>query len=281
MKWRTAIYCIWQAAFAGPAKAAEMSLAFLHTSMWTTFSDWVAAKADLRSLVEVSELFDRAGYNALFNAEIDGLIAQVDAPVIRKELEEAKQMDWVSYISSSLRRSGFQDADNDALTHELTVRLLVEPGSLFRRWRGQPIIARFKTSVKNGIINLAEKRRTRRRRFASGGAVPEDIVARDAPDVRAVEAFRQLVWERLGELGLAVLDLRLSGDGDTKALVGRPELRSPSSYRVKETVKALKDLAHEFAGITGDEELLAKITRARQAERATVRKRFGVAAAVS
>jgi len=242
--------------------------------MWTTFSDWIAARSE-RCVLEVSELFDRDGYNALFNQEIDRLLARVRDPEIRRELEDAKQMDWTGYISSSLRRSGFQDADLDALTHELVIRLLIEPGSLFRRWNGQPMVARFKTSVRNGVINLAEKRRTHRRRFSSGGAMPEDIAARDAPDSRAVKAFRRLVWERLGELGLAILDLRLSGS-DTKTLVGRPEVKAPSAYKVKETVKSLKRLAQEFARITGDEELLAKIINARQAERKTLNKRFRV-----
>ena len=183
-------------------------------------------------------------------------------------------MDWVGYISSSLRRSGVQEADLDALTSELIFKLLIAPGGLFTRWDGQPILARFKTSVKNGIINLAAKRRTRRRRFSSGRAVPEEIVARGLPgDDQAIEAFRRLVRERLGELGLAILDLRLSGNGDTKELVGAVEYGKPSSYRVKETVRDIKRLAADFARMTGDEELLVKIAtrheeRARDSEQA-------------
>ena len=183
---------------------------------WITFADWIADKY----LLEVSELFNRSGYNDLFNAEIDRLLARVDDPSVRRELEDAKQMDWVSYISSSLRRSGVQEADLDALTSELVFKLLIDPGGLFKRWNGAPIIARFKTSVRNGVINLAEKRRTRRRRFGTGGAVPEEIPAQELPSDQAVEAFRRFVWERLGELGLAILDLRLSSSsGNTKELV--------------------------------------------------------------
>jgi hypothetical protein len=245
---------------------------------WTTFADWVSTKY----ILEVSELFNRAGYNDLFNAEIDKLLAQVDDPAVRRELEEAKQMDWVSYISSSLRRSGVQEADLDALVSELIFKLLIHPGGLFRRWKnGAPIIARFKTSVRNGVINLAEKRRVRRRRFGSGGAVPEEIPAREIVSDQAVESFRRFVWDRLGELGLAILDLRLTSSGDTKELVGAPTLRSPSSYRVKETVKAIKKLAQEFARMTGDDELLAKINDAMRAEQEMVRKRFGLTPAVA
>lgn len=255
-----------------------MSMTPLHTGMaWTTFTDWITHKL----IVEVTELFDKAGYNTLFKAEIDRLLARVDDPVVRRELEEAKQMDWVGYISSSLRRSGVQDADIDALTSELIFKLLVEPGGLFRRWHGQPIIARFKTSVRNGVINLAEKRRTRRRRLETGWSVPEDIVARQLPNDQGVESFRQFVRERLGELGLAILDLRFRGTGDTKELVGNPELGSPSSYRVKETVKDIKKLAQEFAQMTGDDELLARINDAMRAEQETVKKRFGLATAVA
>ena len=248
--------------------------------MWITFSRFVATRCAPGCILEVSELFDRAGYNDLFNSEIDRLLARVVAPDVQRELEEAKMMDWVSYISSSLRRSGVQEADLDAHVHQLVIKLLIDPGSLFRRWNGDaPIIARFKTSVKNGIINLAEKRRTRRRRFGTGGAVPEEIVAREpSGDDQAVESFRRLVWDRLGELGLAILDLRLSGTGDTKQLIGTP---SPSSYRVKETVKAIKKLAREFAQVTNNDELLAKINDAMRAEKETVRKRFGLAPAAS
>ena len=255
-----------------------MSLAPLHTRMsWTTFANWITNKC----LVEVTELFDRAGYNDLFNAEIDKLLAQANDPKVRRDLENAKQMDWTGYISSSLRRSGVQEADLDALTSELIFKLLIAPGGLFKRWDGQPILARFKTSVKNGVINLAEKRRTRRRRFASGGAVPEEIVAREPPGDQAIESFRRFVWERLGELGLAILDLRLSSSGDTKELVGAVEYGKPSSYRVKETVRDIKRLAADFARMTGDEELLVKIATAMRKEQETVKKRFGLAPAVA
>jgi hypothetical protein len=251
--------------------------------MWITFSKFVATRCAPGCILEVSELFDRAGYNDLFNSEIDRLLARVVDPDVRRELEEAKLMDWVGYISASLRRSGVQEADLDAHVHQLVIKLLIDPGSLFRRWNGgAPIIARFKTSVRNGIINLAEKRRTRRRRFGTGGAVPEEIVAREpSGDDQAVEAFRRLVWERLGELGLAILDLRLSGTGDTKKLVGAAVYGKPSSYRVKETVKDIKRLAADYARMTGDDELLAKVNSAMRAEKETVRKRFGLASAVS
>jgi hypothetical protein len=235
-------------------------------------------------ILEVSELFDQTGYNDLFSAEIERLLDRVDDPRVRRELEDAKQMNWIGYISASLRRSGVQEADLDAHVHQLVIKLLIDPGSLFRRRNGDaPIIARFKTSVRNGIINLAEKRRTRTRRFRSGGAVPEEIVAREpSGDDQAVESFRRFVWERLGELGLAILDLRLSSSsGKNKELVGKQQLRSPSSYRVKETVKAIKKLAQEFARMTGDEELLAKVNNAMRAEKETVRKRFGLVPAAS
>ena len=262
----------------GRRRPQKLALPPLHTRMsWTTFANWITNKC----LVEVTELFDRAGYNALFNAEIDKLLAKADDPSVRRELEEAKRMDWVGYISSSLRRSGVPDADLDVFTSELIFKLLVEPGGLFKRWNGAPILARFKTSVKNGVINLALKRRTRRRRFSSGGAIPEEIVAREIHSDQAVEAFRRFVSERLGELGLAILDLRLSGNGETKQLVGASQYGKPSSYRVKETVRDIKRLAADFARMTGDEELLVKIATAMRKEQETVKKRFGLAPAVA
>jgi hypothetical protein len=61
-----------------------------------------------------------------------------------------------------------------------------------------------------------------------------------------IEEFRQLVLKRLGHLELAVLDLRLAGN-ETKSLVGSEEFGEPTSYRVKQAVIAIKQLAQDFA----------------------------------
>ena len=58
-------------------------------------------------------------------------------------------------------------------------------------------------------------------------------------DGKLIQDFRQLVRNRLGELGLAVLDARLD-DEETQSLVGREELGSPNRYALKKTVRDLK-----------------------------------------
>ena len=70
-----------------------------------------------------------------------------------------------------------------------------------------------------------------------GGELETDQIAarREPNDEQTVEQFRDLVRDRLGGLALAVLDLRLSGEGDTKSLVGADEYGRPTSYRVKKT----------------------------------------------
>jgi len=239
--------------------------------MWMSFNDWLLTRPDqIERLIEVSHLFDRHGYNVLFQKELDRLIADVDDPVTRSELEQAKGMDWIGYIARSLRNSGFRDHDIDPLTHEIVVRLLVQPGSLFRGWNGQPLTARFKLAVRNAILNILEKRRTRRRRLPAAQAVSDDIAAFSAPDESAIEDFRRLVQDRLGDLAQAVLDVRLDG-GDTKSLV---KAGGVTSYRLKQTVQAIKALARDY----GDAKFQMMVARALDRESRTLQRRFAVPA---
>ena len=96
---------------------------------------------------------------------------------------------------------------------------------------------------------------------------------REPNDEQAIEQFRELVRDRLGGLALAVLDLRLSGEGDTKSLVGADEYGRPTSYRIKKTVQEIKVLAREFAAGRSPG-FLGMVERAMAGERETVRKRF-------
>ncbi len=47
------------------------------------------------------------------------------------------------------------------------MKLLIQPGKLFKGWTGQPLDRRFKASLKNAILNLVEKRRNRSRLIPS------------------------------------------------------------------------------------------------------------------
>ena len=82
----------------------------------------------------------------------------------------------------------------------------------------------------------------------------------------------RLVKKRLGELGVAVLDVRLGGD-ETKSLVGSPSLGSPGKWTVKRVVWQVKQLAREYAASLGDSEMLRRIEKAMASEEETVAKR--------
>ncbi len=91
-------------------------------------------------------------------------------------------------------------------------------------------------------------------------------------DSKVIENFRDLVRKRLGGLGLAVLDARLSGE-ETKSLVGSPALGSPGKWTIKKVVGNIKALAMQYAASLGDPDLLRRIERAMAAESETIGKR--------
>ena len=79
--------------------------------------------------------------------------------------------------------------------------------------------------------------------------------------------------KRLGELGVAVLDVRLGG-GETKSLVGDPSLGSPGKWTVKRVVWDVKQMARQYAVSLGDSEMLRRIEKAMADEEETVEKRM-------
>ena len=93
-----------------------------------------------------------------------------------------------------------------------------------------------------------------------------------------IEGFRSLLKNRLGDLALAVFDLRMAG-GETKSLVGSPSVGSPSQYEIKRVVGEVKVLAREFAQRRGDPALVRDVQRAMEREGATVEKRLATGAA--
>ena len=117
-------------------------------------------------------------------------------------------------------------------------------GKLFRGYDPRihgPMELRFRRSVGNAIRNIVEKERNRRRNvptvpigqeFVPGSVTAEDLPAPPArdDDSKVIEGFRELVWRRLGDLALAVLDVRLEG-GETKSLVDNPSVGSPGKWR--------------------------------------------------
>ena len=253
--------------------------------MNTSFTNWLIWRrptcptADLLRFLEVSSEFDQEGFNLLFYRELQQWIKTF--PHQEKHLSPLMRYNFVGYIARSLRNAGFRDHDIDPLVHEVVVKLLVAPGGLFDVSPDQtPFEPRFKASVRNAIINLVEKNRTRQRRILSvsinqdSESAPVQVAARsEAPsDGDAVEAFRQLVRKRLGATTLAILDHRLQG-GELRAVIGNEDFGKPSSYRVKLVVQSIKKLAEEFAQERGDEGFLRQVQRAMAGSSEVVQRR--------
>ena len=239
-------------------------------------------------LAEAYYSFNPAQYNALFDSELEKVIARVKDP---RSLEAMRGFDWLAYVSSWVRHAGFRDyREIQERTHEVVVTLLM--GKLFRGYDPRihgPMELRFRTSVANAIRNMIQKEKTRRRNipsvsiqqeFTPGCAVPEELPAKSVPqdDEKVIEGFRKLVRMRLGDLALAVLDARLDGI-ETKSLVGCPSLGSPGKWVVKKTVAGIKQLAREYAASLGDPDLLRSIEKAMASEARTVGRRRATMAA--
>jgi len=247
--------------------------------MWNSFPNWLVTQhaefALLLRLSEVSELFDRSAFNALFDRQLTGVIQRA-TPEQRQQLKRLRAFDWVGYIDRSLRNAGFQDHDLDEMAQEIVVKLLIQPGQLFRGWKGQPIERRFKASLKNAILNLVEKRRNRRRlipsvsianEFEPGQAAAQHLPAQQQSSDSLLDEFREFLRQQLGPQAVAVFDHRLEGR-DTKELVGQNGM---TSYRIKLTVQAIKSAARQFA--QGDPSFLRMVEKAMREEERTVGKR--------
>lgn len=230
---------------------------------------------DLLDLLEVSGQFPRGEFNALFRQQFARRVSQVGTEEAEQQLIQLHDFDWIGYLARSLRSAGFRDADIDPMAHDVVVKLLVQ-GQLFPGWNGKsPLIARFKTSVKNAILNQVEKQRVRSRRIPATSIHQQD----DAPamDVTAppptshalIDQFREFLRRSYGVAAVEVLDQRLEG-GEVKELIGQPGLET--SYRLKQVVQAIKQAAEEFAH--DEPELLSMIRRAMTSEADTVEKRF-------
>ncbi|WP_166820075.1 hypothetical protein [Thalassoroseus pseudoceratinae] len=230
---------------------------------------------------------DFDAYDQLFATELKRLAMQVRHPATRAQLEDmAEKFKFSRYIATSVRRAGFSDEQEvNQITHDIASTLLL--GKLFEFDPAEiPFAARFKTSVANAIRNVVAKQRNQRRLIPSvpisdepGIGIPSsELAGRNlaGADEGLIDDFGDLVHQRLGALGSAVLRAKLDGD-EVKGLVGAVELDDPSSYRIKQVVIAIKQLAKEFARQRGDEDFEQRIERAMDAERRTVEKRFGPA----
>jgi len=237
-------------------------------------------------LLFVEHDLNPAQYDALFNKELEMLLPRISNPTERNRLQGMLGIGWANYIGASLRNAGFRDqASIQEKIHDITVKLLVSPGGLFRNYdeaRHGPFDLRWKRSVANAVKNIAEKERNRRRlvptvpidqEFRPGGVtdLPNRASAAQGDD-KLVQDFRRLVRSRLGELGIAVLDARLAGQ-ETKGLVGREDLGSPGRSVIKRVVQEIKTTAWQYASGLGDPAFFRDIERAMGREEETIQKR--------
>ncbi len=245
------------------------------------FSEWLTNRRFSENYYDL----DVAEYNRLFDEELDDLAKRLQSPRHLEAVERMRGFNWVGYIAQSLRRRGYRDPRERAeMTHDLVAKLL--SSTLFRGFDEKisgPIDARFRTAVANAILNLTKKERTRRRYLPSirlgtdsdFGAIPAESLPAPSPpqgDPTVIRRFRRLVKERLGDLGILVLDARLAGQ-QIQDLIGRPELGMPGRARIQRYVRLIKSLAAEFAQETGDEAFARQVQRAMAREERTIAKR--------
>ena len=247
----------------------------------TTFCEWLGHLdlLDRLRLLETYFTFNATEYNALFEDELEKLIQRVADRTHQQVLEKLRGFNWVGYLSVAARNAGFREyRQRQEVVADVTSKLLM--GTLFRGFDERvsgPFDLRFKTSVANALRNVVEKIRNRRRNLPTAATVEYEPAARSSPihdDEEMIADFRRLLQSRLGDLALAVFDLRMAG-GETKSLVGSAAVGNPSRFAIKQAVQKIKSLAGEYAAALGDPGFLRDVGRAMERESETLQKRFG------
>ncbi|MGA2256519.1 MAG: hypothetical protein ABSG53_17875, partial [Thermoguttaceae bacterium] len=191
---------------------------------------------------------------------------------------------WAGYAAKSVRNAGYQgQREVQERTHDILVKLLT--GGLFTDYdesRHGPIDKRFKRAVANATKNMVALDRNRRRHLPTVPVIGNEPgrMANDLPadEDRLIDDFRRFVSQRLGQLGLALIDAKLQGQ-ETNSLVGREDIGSPGRFVIKRVVQEVKALAREFARQRGDTAFIRDLERAMGREGATVEKRRATTAA--
>ena len=243
------------------------------------FTEWLAHRdiAALLQLLEGADYFSPQSYNSAFVAGLDDLLGRIHDPAAREQIEALRDFDFGAYISRSLARAGFTGDSLQEHFHALVVRLLLKPGKLFRGWNPEvhgPLDRRLKNATWNGIRNIAEKERNRRKWTTSTdpGVMAGMFAGKQPHSSPIIDQFRRLVADRLGPLAAAILDWRIEGN-EVKDMVAHPQFGSPSVYAIKREVQEIKKLAHEFAIQHDDPGFLNAVERGMAGEARTVQKR--------
>lgn len=234
------------------------------------FTDFLVPRMALaRLLGEHSELLDPASIDDLFHKEAEKVLPAVEDPRVRDDLIAFLRMRPTAYIDRSLRRAGTPEADLDEAIQTIVVKMLYSPGGLFARWdRHYPFTPRFKVSVKNAIVSLAQKRQRRATKYQE---LPADPMARTPePSEDPISEFRDWIEFQYGENVARVLDQRLAAK-DTKELVGQPGLET--AYAVKIAVQKIKAGAVRWS--QSRPEFLVRIKKLMDQENETLARRFG------
>ena len=184
-----------------------------------TFLEFLSDLSFRLWLIENYFTFDAGQYNRLFADELGKL--QASTPEHRQAIERMRNFNWVGYIAKSLRNAGYRDQrEVQERTHDIVVKMLF--GGLFRDYdeeRHGPLDLRFKRATANAIKNMVEKQKNARRLLPTvpiGQERGDDLPDRTAAggEEKVIDDFRRLVRNRLGELGIAVLDARLGRAGN-------------------------------------------------------------------
>jgi hypothetical protein len=235
-----------------------------------SFTDFLVPRMALaRLLREHSEYLDPKTIDDLFHKEAEKRLPMIADPEVQEDLLAFLKMRPTAYMDKALRRANIPEADLDEAIQTLVVKFLYSPGSLFGRWDVRyPFTPRFKLSVKNGVITLAQKRQRRAKRFQQ---LPADPVAKQpglADD--PIRDFRNWIEVEYGEPVARVLDQRLA-DKDTKELIGQPGLET--AYAVKQAVLKIKAGAVRWSHSHPD--FLLRVARLMEREAETMQRRFG------
>ncbi|MCE9566996.1 MAG: hypothetical protein K8U57_33760 [Planctomycetes bacterium] len=217
-------------------------------------------------LLTESGRLDRDGFNSLFRANLEELLARVTDQRRRAALIEMMNFDWIGYILASLRNASFRDErEREEAAHDITVHLLSNPGQLFAGYdpRGSgPMPARFALSVANAIRNLRRAKARRSRHFPKAEVdVAQGVPAREPiqADDEMIDAFRRQLRQSLGQLAVELLDLRL--DGLTYREIGRrASFNRMSRWQLRQLVARTREAGRSFAEDT-DEEFLGMVER--------------------
>ena len=243
-----------------------------------TFLDWLGVQDTeaLLRLLESAEYFDPVAYNPVFENELEKLLGRIHDSEVRSQIDALRGFDFGNYIARCLVRAGFRGDEVETYFHDLIMKLVLSPGKLFTNWnpkRHGPLERRVRASIWNGIRNIVEKIRNRRKvvTLTDPSVMAERNPARQ-PYSGVLDDFRRIVSEKLGKLAAAILDWRMEGK-NVNDMVGRAEVGSPSVYSIKREVQAIKALAHRFAVESGDPTFVQKVEKAMAGEAATVAKR--------